>query len=224
MMNALNLLFHRSTIPLSTLSHCPTDVIQQTLVPSPDSLIPFHSIPTQTSSLRFLVVFQNFAFRQLSVRIPSKQTSSTTSVSSTLPLLAYLASKPTCDVAGFSDYSLLETAICSRCCPKNRAICSDVWKRHLLAPATRHTNTKYQGRRQQETHTPTAKTVYRNHDPSPTARHRIRNEKREREIRESSTIHHPTSCQLFPEPIRQFRSIPIYPTQLSSPEGSLVHV
>ena len=51
MMNALNLLFHRSTLPLSTLSHCPTDVFQQTLVPSPDSLIPFHSIPTQTSSL-----------------------------------------------------------------------------------------------------------------------------------------------------------------------------
>ena len=112
-----------------------------------------------------------------------------------------------CDVAGFSDYSLLETAIRS-----SHAMRCDVWKRHLLAPATRHTNTKYQGRRQQETHTPTAKTVYRNHDRSPTARHRIRNEKREREIRESSTIHHPTSCQLFPEPIRQFRSIPIYPT------------
>ena len=48
--------------------------------------------------------------------------------------------------------------------------------------------------------------------------------RRERETRESSTIHHPTSCQLFPEPIRHFRSIPIYPTQRSSPEGSLVHV
>ena len=138
----------------------------------------------QTSSLRFLVVFQNSAFRQLSVTIPSKQTSSKTSVSSTLPLLAYLALKPTCDVAGFSDYSLLETAIRSRCCPENRAICSDVWKRHLLAPATRHTNIQDQGRRQQETHTPTAKTVYRKNDRSPTARHRIRNEKRARNQRE----------------------------------------
>ena len=98
MMNALNLLFHRSTLPLSTLSHCPTDVFQQTLVPSPDSLIPFHSTPMQTSSLRFLVAFQNSVFRQLSVTIPSKQTSRKTSVSSTLPLLAYLAPKPTCDV------------------------------------------------------------------------------------------------------------------------------
>ena len=48
--------------------------------------------------------------------------------------------------------------------------------------------------------------------------------RRERETRESSTIHHPTSRQLFPEPIRHFRSIRIYPTQQSSPEGSLVHV
>ena len=92
--------------------------------------------------------------------------------------------KRSCDVAGFLDYSLLETAIRSRCCPENRAICSDVWKRHLLAPATRHTNIQDQGRRQQETHTPTAKTVYRKNDCSPTARHRIRNEKRARNQRE----------------------------------------
>ena len=48
--------------------------------------------------------------------------------------------------------------------------------------------------------------------------------RRERETRESSTIHHPTSCQILSEPISHFRSIPIYPTQRSSPEGSLVHV
>ena len=177
----------------------------------------------QTSSLRFLVVFQNFAFRQLSVTIPSKQTSSKTSVSSTLSLLAYLAPKPTCDVASFSDYSRLETAKRDRCCPENRAICSDVWKRHSLAPATRHMNTQDQGRRQQETHTPTAKTIYRRNVRSPTTRHRIRNEKRARNQRE---FHYTSSDVLsdISDPIRHFRSILIYPTQRSSPEGSLVHV
>ena len=88
-----------------------------------------------------------------------------------------------CDVASFSDYSRLETAKRDRCCPENRAMCSDVWKRHSLAPATRHMNTQDQGRRQQETHTPTAKTIYRRNVRSPTTRHRIRNEKRARNQR-----------------------------------------
>ena len=88
-----------------------------------------------------------------------------------------------CDVASFSDYSRLKTAKRDRCCPENRAICSDVWKRHSLAPATRHMNTQDQGRRQQETHTPTAKTIYRRNVRSPTTRHRIRNEKRARNQR-----------------------------------------
>ena len=165
----------------------------------------------QTSSLHFLVVFQNSAFRQLSVTIPSKQTSSKTSMSSTLSLLAYLAPKPTCDVASFSDYSRLETAKRDRCCPENRAICSDVWKRHSLAPATRHMNKQDQGRRQRETHTPTAKTIYIKNVCSPTTRHRIRNEKRARNQRE---FHYTSSDVLsdISDPIRHFRSILIYPT------------
>ena len=128
-----------------------------------------------------------------------------------------------CDVAGFSDYSLLETAIRSRCCPENRAICSDVWKRHLLAPATRHTTYRIKAE-DNKRHT---RLQPRQFTERTTAAQLLDTEsgmRRERETRESSTIHHPTSCQLFPEPIRHFRSIPIYPTQRSSPEGSLVHV
>ena len=160
----------------------------------------------QTSSLRFLVVFQNSAFRQLSVTIPSKQTSRKTSVSSTLSLLAYLAPKPTCDVASFSDYSRLETAKRDRCCPENRAICSDVWKRHSLAPATRHMNTQDQGRRQQETRTPTAKTIYRRNVRSPTTRHRIRNEKRARNQREF----HYTSSDVLSDITRAYQTLQIH--------------
>ena len=128
-----------------------------------------------------------------------------------------------CDVASFSDYSRLETAKRDSCCPENRAICSDVWKRHSLAPATRHMNTQDQGRRQQETHTPTAKTIYRRNVRSPTTRHRIRNEKRARNQRE---FHYTSSDVLsdISDPIRHFISILIYPTQRSSPKGSLVHV
>ena len=83
-------------------------------------------------------------------------------------------------------------------------------------------NTQDQGRRQQETHTPTAKTIYRRNVRSPTTRHRIRNEKRARNQRE---FHYTSSDVLsdISDPIRHFRSILIYPTQRSSPEGSLVH-
>ena len=177
----------------------------------------------QTSSLRFLVVFQNSVFHQLSVTIPSKQTSSKTSVYVLDGRFVVRGTICDCDVVSFSDYSRLETAKRDRCCPENRAICSDVWKRHSLAPATRHMNTQDQGRRQQETHTPTAKTIYRRNVRSPTTRHRIRNEKRARNQRE---FHYTSSDVLsdISDPIRHFRSILIYPTQRSSPEGSLVHV
>ena len=223
MMNALNLLFHRSTLPLSnslSLSHRCYSTDSCSFTRFTDS---FSQYPNANLVAAFLGCLPKFVFRQLSVTIPSKQTSSKTSVSSTLSLLAYLAPKPTCDVASFSDYSRLETAKRDRCCPENRAICSDVWKRHSLAPATRHMNIQDQGRRQQETHTPTAKTIYRRNVRSPTTRHRIRNEKRARNQRE---FHYTSSDVLsdISDPIRHFRSILIYPTQRSSPEGSLIHV
>ena len=111
-----------------------------------------------------------------------------------------------CDVAGFSDYNLLETAIRSRYYPENHAICSDVWKRHLLAPAAHHTNIQDQGRRQQETHTPIAKTVYKKNDCSPTARHRIRNEKRAKKQREF----HYTSSDVLSNITRAYQSLQIH--------------
>ena len=121
----------------------------------------------------------------------------------------------------FSDYSLLENSDTQRMLSTKIArFAAMFWKRHLLAPATRHTNIQDQGRRQQETHTPTAKTVYRKNDRSPTARHRIRNEKKSEKPERVSTIRHLTSCQLFSRNLSDtLDPFPIHPTQRSSPEG-----
>ena len=177
----------------------------------------------QTSSLRFLVVFQNSAFRQLSVTIPSKQTSRKTSVSSTLPLLAYLAPKPTCDV-------LISQNIVYW---KQRYVADAVLKIAQFAAMFRSVIYSHQPRVTQpyrikaEDNKRHTRLQPRQFTERTTAAQLLDTEsgmRRERETRESFTIHHPTSCQILPEPISHFRSIPIYPTQRSSPEGSLVHV
>ena len=146
MMNTLNFLFHRSTLPLSnslSLSHrCySTDSCSFTRI-----TYSFSQYPNANLVTAFLGRLPKFVFRQLSVTIPSKQTSSKTSVSSTLSLLAYLASKPTCDVASFSDYSRLETAKRDRCCPEKLR---DL-QRCLEASLTRTSHTSHEHTRSRQ--------------------------------------------------------------------------
>ena len=137
----------------------------------------------QTSSLRFLVVFQNLSFASCLSQFPVNRPPAKPRCPLRchfLPTLLrnQLVTLPVSQIIADWKQQNATDAV-----QKNRAICSDVWKRHSLAPATRHMNTQDQGRRQQETHTPTAKTIYRRNVRSPTTRHRIRNEKRARNQR-----------------------------------------